>query len=298
MSKFKEILDQVGKDVLTEESKTVILETFEKLVSEKAEEKAQLAVSAALSQQDAEHTKKFHQLLEAIDIDHSNKFVKVVSKIDQDHKIMLERVVDKYNKELKDNALSFRDQMVDEVSNYLDMYIDKNIPMAQISEACENIQAKKMIGKIKEIVGIDEAYVNQNIKEALEDGKNTIDTLRSELNEVIKENVRLNQDLKKVNAELLIEKKTLQMDDSKKNFIMRVLKDKSPDYITENFSYVVEMFDKETQKETEVLMEEAKRSSTAQIVDTPKAISKAEPQEKTEQEPVSEYLSELKRQDR
>jgi len=303
MSKFKEILDNVSADVLTEDSKTAIVEAFETAVKDRVDERVELEVQTALERLDEDHSTKLEQLVEAIDADHLAKLKTVVAKIDEDHISKLTNVVKKYEGMLKEEATGFRDTLVDEISNYLDLYLDKVVPMKQISEACENTQAKKMIDDIKKIVAVDEGYITENIKEALEDGKNSIDTLRQELSEAVKANVQLHQIAKNANAALLLEKKTSAIADNKKEYVLRVLGDKSPDYIEENFDFVVEMFERDEKEDVDLITEAAKTASVTQQVDTPESRIKDENPDIIEEnnssdEPVNEYLNELKRTER
>ena len=53
--------------------------------------------------------------------------------------------------------------MIEEVSNYLELYIEKLIPTQQISEAVENIQARRIVDQIRELVSIDEQFINSEI---------------------------------------------------------------------------------------------------------------------------------------
>ena len=73
MSKITDLLKEVSKDVLTEESLEQIETVFTEAVNTKAEERAQIATEAALAAQDDEHSVKLEQLLESIDKDHTKK---------------------------------------------------------------------------------------------------------------------------------------------------------------------------------------------------------------------------------
>jgi hypothetical protein len=252
---------------------------------------------------DADHTEKLKKLVEAIDTDHAVKLQKLVKNIDVKHTSMLKQVIEKYENELNNEATSFQERIVEEVSNYLDLYLDKNVPTEQISEAVSNVKAAKQLDEIRKIVGINEEFVDSEIKEALTDGKQTIDSLRAELNEAIKENTELNQKIKKAEAHILLEQKTSEMPSTKKTFINRLLKNKAPEYIEENFNYVVEMFDKETQNEVELVQESVKTNfdKTASIVvDRPQIVEEEtnfnnEIERTPSGEGVSGYLNEMKK---
>ena len=52
------------------------------------------------------------------------------------------------------------------------------------------------------------------------------------------------------------------MPSAKKQFVTKLLGNKAPQYIEENFSYVVEMFEKETQEEVDEIKESVKQQFT------------------------------------
>jgi hypothetical protein len=218
---------------------------------------------------------------------------------------MLKQVIEKYENNLNDEAKDFQERLVEEVSNYLDLYLDKAVPTNQISEAVENIRAAKQLNEIRKIVGINEEFIDSEIKEALTDGKQTIDSLRTELNQALKENADLNHKLNKAEATMLLEQKTADMPSVKKNFVSRLLKNKTTSYIEENFNYVVDMFDKETQNEVELVQENVKSefNKTASIVvDRPSVIEEQqeinfnnEIERTPSGESVSGYLNEMKK---
>ena len=176
----------------------------------------------------------------------------------------------------------------------------KNLPKDQISEAVQNIKAVKQLAQIRQIVGISEEFVDSEIKEALVDGKKTIDSLRAELNESLKENAQLNQRANKAEATIVLEKKTADMPSAKKQFVTKLLSNKAPQYIEENFSYVVEMFEKEAQEEVDEIKESVKRQFTkAPHVDRPQIIEESKnfnnEIERTESsDSVNGYLNEMK----
>lgn len=197
-----------------------------KVVLEKVDKDHTEKLQALIEKIDGDHTEKLQTLVEAIDTDHAVKLQKLVKNIDVKHTSMLKQVVEKYEKALNEEAKSFQEKLVEEVSNYLDLYLDKTVPADQINEAVENIRAAKQIEEIRKIVGISEEFVDTEIKEALVDGKNTIDSLRKELNESLKENASLNHEVKKIKAHVLLQEKTNEMPAAKKAFISRLLKNK------------------------------------------------------------------------
>ena len=84
----------------------------------------------------------------------------------------------------------------------------------------------------------------------------------------------------------MLEKKTADFDDIKKKYVVRVLAEKSPEEIDENFNYVVEMFERDEAEEAEVLTEKATKQVQSKVVDTPEADKQEEPI--TESAPASQ----------
>ena len=93
MSKIQEVLEKIGGEALTVESKQAIAEAFEAAVDSKAAERVELEVSNALQQLDEDHAVKLTSLLEAVDADHSKKLLSVVKKIDEDHSNKLKAII-------------------------------------------------------------------------------------------------------------------------------------------------------------------------------------------------------------
>lgn len=312
----KNILSEQFKDVITEETLNVIEEAFQQAVQESVNQKIGLETENVKNKLDEEYTAKLQDLIEKIDTDHTAKLKKLVEAIDTDHAVklqklvkdidkkhtgMLQQVIEKYERELKKEAQTTQENLVEQISNYLDLYIDKAIPQKQINEAVENIRAVQQLKQIRQIVGINEEFIDQEVKEALIDGKNTIDSLRAELNATLKENVDLATKANKAEAYILLEKKTAEMPAAKKAFVSKLLKNKNPEYIEENFSYVVEMFEKETQQEVEEAKEEIHSKMKSSRVDRPQLVeekvdfNKNEIETTASSEGVAHYLNEMTR---
>lgn len=312
---IKNILNEQFKDLISEETLNTIEEAFQQAVDEKSQEKIQLEsenlkqkldesytskLEMVIEKIDTDHTAKLKKLVEAIDTDHAVKLQKLIKGIDQKHTQMLEQVVEKYEGDMAEEAKGFQERLVEEVSNYLDLYIEKSVPTEQITEAVNNIRAVKQLAQIRQLVGISEEFIDNEVKEALVDGKKTIDSLRAELNEALKENAQLNNRANKAEASIVLEKKTADMPSAKKQFVTKLLGNKAPQYIEENFQYVVEMFEKETQEEVDEIKESVKSQFTkAPQVDRPQIIEeKQEFNNEIERtgsgDQVNGYLNEMK----
>lgn len=295
MNKFGKLIDSV--EVLNEEAKTSIKEAFESAVKTRVEERLQLEVNKALTDLDEKHAKQLNKLLEAVDTDHAQKFQQALTKQDADHTHKLKQVVEHYEKALKADSKALREELEEDLSNFLDLYIEKLIPAEDIKKAVENTQATRIVESIKQLVAIDDKFINENIKEALKDGKEKIDTLHTKLNEVLKENIDLKRAIQKGKAKDILAEKTQDLPPSKKRFIYKFLEGKSPEYINENYNYVVEMFERDDDEGAQVINESRnskirqRRRLVSESADTPEQILEEKAPSYT---PVNGYLEALK----
>jgi hypothetical protein len=288
------ILKNLDSNVLNEETATAIAEAFNSAVEEKVTSRVTLELEGALNKQDEDHAAKLEKLLEAIDTDHSTKLETVVKAINESHAGKLAKLVEYYRGALNEKAESFSTKVVEELSNFIDLYIEKAIPQTQLEEAVANTTAKQQLEQIKQILSFDPSTLNEDVKNLISQGKSKIDELETQLSESFKENLTLNEQLKYAKSSLLIEEKTKGMRSAKKNFIAKILSDKNPEYISENFNYVVEMFEREDKETAASLVEEAKESSISKGAKVPVATVVSESAKTEVNSPVSGYLTALK----
>jgi len=295
MNNFKAILETIDKSVISEETATAIAEAFESAVNEKVDSRVALQVESVLAKQDEEHATKLEKLLEAIDTDHTNKLEKVVEAINVDHTTKLEKLANYYRRALNEKAEDFSNKMIDEVSNFLDIALEKALPKAQLEEAVSNTYARTQLDKIRQVVGIDQESIDSGIKSTISEGKKAVDSLNEKLNESYKENEALLEKLKTVESAVILEQKTKGMPSTKKDFVGKLLSDKDSSYIEENFNYVVEMFERSEQEAASELVSEAKQSAKTRDAKVPTSSVVTESVTNSNDNIVSGYLSELQR---
>jgi hypothetical protein len=289
------ILKNLDQTVLNEETASAIAEAFNKAVNEKVETKVSLQLESALLKQDEEHAEKLQNLIEALDLDHTNKLKQVVEAINENHTTKLEEVIDLYKNSLNEKAEQFSNNLINQISNYLDLYLEKQMPVQQLEEAVANTHAKSQLEKIKNMLNLDPEQLNENVKEVLKKGNNQINELQEKLNESYNENAKLSTLVEQSNSALLLEKKTKGMGSSKKEYLRKILCDKSPKYIEENFNYVVDMFEKDENEERTVLAEQAKTKSVSKDAKVPSLVVESVKSNLQDYNPVTDYLTELKR---
>lgn len=257
MSKITDLLKEVSKDVLTEESLEQIETVFTEAVNTKAEERAQITTEAALATQDDEHSVKLEQLLESIDKDHTKKLNKVVEAVDMDRTRKLKNVIRRYQTAINEEATGLKDTVVESVSDYLDSYIEESVPTSSIDKATTNKRAFDLLKDMRKMLSVDMVLANESIREAVQDGKKTIDESRNVVKGLTTSNTELATELQQTKKDLFIEKRIGQFDEKKSNFIRKTFTDRDLSFIEENFDYTVNMFDKKAQESLDILKEEA-----------------------------------------
>lgn len=294
---IKAILENLDKSVISEETATAIAEAFETAVNEKVSARVKLEVESTAAKIDEDHATKLEKLLEAIDNDHTGKLEQVVEAITADHTAKLNQISNYYKKALNEKADDFSNKMISELSNYLDITLEKVLPQDQLNEAVTNIYARKKLDTIRGLIGIDSEHIDSSIKGTIYEGKEKIDELNEKLNESYKENEVLLEKIKQVEAKAILEEKTKSMPSAKKDFIFKLLNDKDSSYIQENFNYVVEMFERSEEEATIGLAAEAKQKAVSRDakVPAPVMVTESAPTNENQSGFVSEYLNELKR---
>jgi hypothetical protein len=247
--KVNDLLPENAKEILTEESLTAIEQAFSN--------KLKLTVESALAQQDDLYAKKLNQLIAAIDKDHTSKLETVIEAIDRDNTKKLYNVVRRYEKSLTNEASEFKNTLVESISDYLEEFINEAIPFESIQEATKNRTAREVLTNLRKVLAVDSALMSESVQGAVIDGKNQIDTLSQQVERLTNENNVLKESYLKTKANLLIESKTSTLPEKKKEYIKRVLGDKTPKFIEENFNYTLKLFEKKEQERIEVIKEEA-----------------------------------------
>jgi hypothetical protein len=286
---IKKTLSEATDGALDENVLNQIEEAFE----DRVKDRVQIHVEKALNEQDELYTKKLKQVIEAIDTDHSKKLKNVVEAIDKDRTAKLKLVVSRYEKAINEDAKLFKGDLVESISEFIDVYIENKIPSADIQEAVKNKKAAKILEGLRHHLAVDSALEKEAIKEAVKDGQKQISEASNELESVRKKNAQIlkeNDDLKK---RLFLEERVAKLDERAKTYVKKAFADKDYNFITENFDYTVKLFKKKEVDRLEELKTEA--FSTKEKVD--RVIT--EKKQPAKQELVSEntvpasYLSEL-----
>tara|TARA_R100000808_G_C2142669_1_gene150418 strand:- start:562 stop:1455 length:894 start_codon:yes stop_codon:yes gene_type:complete len=250
---IKEVLKEGTQDLLSED----VLNEIEAVFNEAVNERVTIATEAALVQQDDDHAKKVEQLLEAVDTDHTNKLQRIVEAIDANHTEKLKKIVEYYQNAITSDAGTLKNTLVENVSNYLDLYLEKTYPTDMLDEAVKNKRAIAVLEDVRSLLGVDMALAKETIKEAVLDGKQQIQTASTQLNSVVEENKQLTGELTKAKAEILLSEKCSNLPEDKTRYIKKVLGERDEHFITENFDYTLSLFEKQKQEQLEAITNEA-----------------------------------------
>ena len=282
---IKQILSEATNGALNEE----VLSEIENVFEQKINTRVELHVENALNEQDELYTEKLNELVVKIDTDHSSKLNKVVEAIDSDRANKLKMVIEKYESALDGEAEGFQGQLIESISDYLDVYLEEKIPAESVQEAVKNTKAKKILEGLRSHLAVDSALEKESIKEAVMDGHNQINEASEKLESIAEENAVLKEELNTVKAGLVLEHKTADLDKRAKKYVSRVMEGKDAEFIAENFDYTLKLFKKKESNRLESLKEEA--LSTRDDVD--RVIYEDTKQEIVSESVSSPYMDEL-----
>jgi 3-methyladenine DNA glycosylase AlkC len=251
--KIKDLLNKDAVEVFSESSLDAIQEAFDSKVN--------IATESALIAQDELYAKKLDTLIKTIDKDHTAKMKKIVEAVDQDRAQKLLKVVKKYERTLNEDATQYKQQLVGAVSVYLDEFLEESVSTEDLATAVKNKSAMSVLGKLRNVLSVGSVMMNESIQEAVLDGKSQITSLQEENAELKNKMKQLSESYNNVRVNALIEEKISSMDDDKKSFIRKTLKDKSFEFIKENFDYVSRLFDKKEKEKIKNITEDAKKKS-------------------------------------
>lgn len=272
MSKeFETLLKEATQDILTPETFQAITESFnaaiEKRVTETVEEQVSLQVEAALAKMDADHADALASVLSSIDEDHTHKLEDLVKKLDESYAEKLQDILSAQEAEINVIAEQFKSQMLDKVSDFLELALEEAIPAKMVAEAVQNTRSRGIVSEIKKLVALDETFINSNIQAALQDGRKQIDESKAALATALQKISLLTEQNQGLKTQQLLTEKTANLPTAKKEYVIRATKGKDAQFINENFSAIVKMYEKEEQNRTSLLKEEAEKEIIKKIPD-------------------------------
>ena len=278
----------MNKDLLPTELQDVLTEKSVEAIETALKEKVELSVEAALTSQDELYASKLEQLVERIDNNHAAKIKNIIEAVDSNNAAKLVKVVKKYEAELNSGAADFKETIVESISNYLEEFIEEAVPTADIQEATRNNTAARVLNNLRQTLAVDSALMAESVKSAIIDGKGEIDQLKADLATLKESNTNLQDNYNEAKAAVFLESRTSRFSNKKATYLKKVLSDKSPKFIEENFEYTSRLFDRKEKEQLEVIREEAISNRTVKA-DAPKlVVERVEPST-----PVNPYIQGL-----
>lgn len=252
LTELKQIFESVDKEILSEDTLQAISSLMEEKVNAKVQERVTLEVESAIKTQYDRFKVVAEKAERAIDADHLAKVKNLVNVLQENHDKELIALSEKFKSVLAKDAIKTRDTLVESVDEFLDMYIEKNLPRAEIAEAAKNQFARKAIEEARKVLGVDEKFVKGNVKSALVDGKRQMDKL-------VQENAELKKKTAVIESKRILAEKTANLPVEVARFVRSRLEGKPAQFIAENFQYVVDMHSRqEKQTRRSALLNEQK----------------------------------------
>jgi len=283
------------KSLLTEDAAQTLSEESIQVIEQALKAKLELTVEAALTKQDDLYASKLETLIRALDKDHTTKLTRVVEAIDRNNFGKLNKVVKRYERVLNQEAGKFKATLVESISNYLEEFIDEAVPAQAIMEATKNKTAIKVLDNLRKVLAVDSALMSESVQSAVVDGKQQLDTLSEKVTKLEKENALLKEHYTKTKAALILEEKVASLSDKQKEYVKRVLGDKTPRFIEENFDYTLRLFKKQEGEHLKVIKEQAFETRKVKA-DRPLIFESA--QEASKKTSFNPYVEELERLNR
>ena len=98
-----------------------------------------------------------------------------------------------------------------------------------------------------------------------------MDQLKGQIAKLEKTNVTLTENYNQAKAAAFLENRCSKFGDKKSDYLKKVLSDKSPRFIEENFEYTARLFDRKEKEQLAVIREEAVSMRTVKA-DAPKTV--------------------------
>jgi thiol-disulfide isomerase/thioredoxin len=240
---------------------------------------------------DADHCGKLQRFAEAVDADHTRKLERLMEAVDADHAAKLENLVEKIDedcaKKLKKVVEAVDADHCRKLNQIVDMY-EKKLAKAKKSgkidgEPVNEAKARRlsnMFKTFKEMLMVNTDYTQKEIREAVLDAHNQIQSKDKQLKSALSENSKLNdqmkvisEQMKELECKVLLEKKSYSASPKLKAYLEAYFSDaKSVKEIESKFDEVVSTFNKEESRRKTIL---AEKTATIQPAKSPVRIEES-----------------------
>ena len=289
------IFEKLDAQYFTDELKQTISGFFSEALEKRVADRVSLELGA-MDDTHAEQTKIVLDQLEAtfeafkadVDKDHCKKIQTVANALSESFGQKLTIVKEGYEKVIRETALEHRTQLVGAVDKHLTSYLEKTIPIEQVRESAKNTFAQKQIDEARKILGIDKAFISANVREGIVQGKQQMDAL-------IKENNALKKSKMVTESESLLVKATANLPAEQRKYVRAKLEGRSPAFIKDNISYVLEMYARQETDEKTSLLREHKSQVDRVVVADELGKQNSYIVESTEHNPLNPHMEMYKR---
>jgi len=271
MDKLKELLTKIDPEgkIFTESVLSAIKEV---LIAEKESVKATVlkeAEEAAEEKLEQTVEEKVKEALDGMDEEHSQLLKDVLAKIDEEHTAKLKAVYNACKTKFGDT----KDEVTAEaLSDFLDTFLKEKMPKAILLKEARLNKLESMYSKIREQLLVNDEYVQTEIKEAIEDAKETIEAKDQEINRLLVEKVEINKKLILKEAKEKLEVKTKDLSPKCKKFVEKIItEDIALEEIDAKVDEAVAAYKKAEKEEREQLINEAKNEERKLDIPSPRS---------------------------
>lgn len=224
---IEKILQESADGILTDETQKLMKEAFEAEVEKRVAERVQLEIDEI----DKKAADELKSLVESIDKQHADQYKTLLEANDADHLQKMDNLVKEMDKSytvrLKLVKEHYEVKQVQEMENF------KNTLLEAIDQHIDNVLDEKI----------------------------PADVFHKAASSYVEKKNPVKESVKPVQKRTLLESLTKDFPKEKKDFIVSRLKDKNDESIKKNFNYVVNMFEKSTANQKQVIAESAIRQS-------------------------------------
>lgn len=243
--KLEEILEKLDADCIAKLKQ--VIDAIDQDHGAKAKE----MIAAALEKQDEEHGEKLDQVVNTLDAQATDKLTQVVDKLDDEATEKLKAVKEYYE-------TKYMDVITEKLDKYFEAYLEEVQPKEVVLDAAKLERLSKSIDAIKEILMINDDYVQSEVKEAVVEAKSIIEEKDSQINNLMLQIAEVKRTEKAKDAKAFLESKIASASPKLKSFLEVTFKNSSKEEIQDKFDEAVTQFKKEETATRDSLIAENK----------------------------------------
>lgn len=252
---LKKLLPPVIVENLSDEKLAKLGEEFDRLVEAKVDERTQVAVKCAETQFNEEANLKLQKLVVQIDEAHKKAFVETFNTLCEKYENEIKQLKHFYDVEVNKKAIKFQRNLCERISAYINKQLDKKVPTKQICEAARNVTAMDTLATFKSVLNVDTASALESVQKPVLAAARVLNKQTKQNKQLKEDNENLKRELSKSRAAQFLVEHTASLEPEAKNFVRKVLKDASYEYVTENIDHVIAQYKKNAEANRNALLE-------------------------------------------